>query len=135
MDNISLSRTIFEIFHFKVFRVWPMTFDPKWWSGVKKCIPFESPYTTSYLTSMDNISLSRTVFEIFDRKVFRVWPWPLTPNGNLGSKCSLVTCAHTKRGQTKFSNFFTMSKKNFGQRPWPNDPLNTPLIIIYNYIL
>ena len=34
---------------------------------------------TSYSTSMDNISLSRTVFEIFDFKVFRVWPWPLTP--------------------------------------------------------
>ena len=41
---------------------------------------------TSYLTSMDTISLSRTVFEIFDFKVFRVWPWPLTPKGHLGSK-------------------------------------------------
>ena len=35
---------------------------------------------------MDTISLSRTVFEIFDFKVFRVWPWPLTPKGHLGSK-------------------------------------------------
>ena len=41
---------------------------------------------TSYLTSMDTISLSRTVFEIFDFKVFRVWPWPLTFKGHLGSK-------------------------------------------------
>ena len=33
--------------------------------------------TTSYLTSIDTFSLSRTVFEIFDFKVFRVWPfWP-----------------------------------------------------------
>ena len=40
---------------------------------------------TSYLTSMDTISLSRTVFEIFDFKVFRVWPWPLTLKGHLGS--------------------------------------------------
>ena len=54
--------------------------------GPKKFIPFESPYMTSYLTSMDTISLSRTSFEIFDFKVFRVWPWPLTPQGHLGSK-------------------------------------------------
>ena len=32
---------------------------------------------TSYLTSIDTFSLSRTVFEIFDFKVFRGWPWPL----------------------------------------------------------
>ena len=36
----------------------------------QKIIPFESPYMTSYLTSMDNISLSRTVFEIFDFQSF-----------------------------------------------------------------
>ena len=35
---------------------------------------------------MDTISLSRTVFEIIDFKVFRVWPWPLTPKSHLGSK-------------------------------------------------
>ena len=35
---------------------------------------------TSYLTSMDTISLSRTVFEIFDL------PWPLTSKWHLGSK-------------------------------------------------
>ena len=33
---------------------------------------------TSYLTPIDTCSLSRTVFEIFDFKVFRVWCWPLT---------------------------------------------------------
>ena len=48
--------------------------------------PFESPYMTSYLTSIDTFSVSRTVFEIFDFKVFRVWPWPLTFRGHLGSK-------------------------------------------------
>ena len=33
---------------------------------------------TSYSTPIDTFSLSRTVFEIFDYKVFRgVWPWPL----------------------------------------------------------
>ena len=86
MDNISLSRTVFEIFDFKVFRVWPWPLTSEGHLGSKKIIPFESPYMTSYLTPMDNISLSRTVFEISDFKVFRVWPWPLTPKGHLGSK-------------------------------------------------
>ena len=73
----SLSRTVFEIFDFKGFRVWswPLTFrgDPK----SKIFPPFESPYMTSYSTPIDTFSLSRTVFEIFDFKVFRVWPWSL----------------------------------------------------------
>ena len=86
MDNISLTPTVFEILDFKVFRVWPWPLTPEGHLGSKKFILFESPYMTSYLTSMDNISLSRIVFEIFDSKVFRVWPWPLTPKGHLGSK-------------------------------------------------
>ena len=49
-----------------------LTFDLLRSSGVKTVIPFESPYMNFYLTSMDNISLSRIVFEIFDFKVFRV---------------------------------------------------------------
>ena len=86
MDTISLSRTVLEIFDFKVFRVWPWPLTPKGHLGSKNFIQFESPYMTSYLTSMNTISLSRNVFEIFDFKVFRVWPWPLTPKGHLGSK-------------------------------------------------
>ena len=78
MDSISLSRTVFEIFDFKVFRVWPWPLTPKGHLGSKKIIPFEKPYMTSYLTFMDTISLSRTFFEIFDFKVFRVRLWPLT---------------------------------------------------------
>ena len=94
MDNISLSRTVFEIFDLKVFRVWPWPLTPKDHLGSKIIIPFESPYMTSYLTPMDNISLSRTVFEIFDFKVFRVWPWPATPKGHLGSKKLYCSKAH-----------------------------------------
>ena len=47
--------------------------------GRKKIIPFERPYMTSYSTSMDTISLSRTVFEIFDSKFlgFDLDLWPL----------------------------------------------------------
>ena len=77
IDTFSLSRTVFEIFDFEVFRVWPwpLTFRGHLRSNI--CSLFESPYMTSYLTSIDIFSLSRTVFEIFDFKVFRVWPWPL----------------------------------------------------------
>ena len=82
--NISLSRTVLEIFDFKVFKVWPWTLNPGSHLGSKFFILFESPYMTSYLTSIDNISPSRTVFEIFDFKVFRVRPWPLTPKAHLG---------------------------------------------------
>ena len=86
MDAISLSRTVLEIFDFKVFRVWPWPLTPKGHLGLKIFILFESPYMTFYLFYMNTISLSRTVLEIFDFKVFRVWPWPLTPKGHLGSK-------------------------------------------------
>ena len=86
IGTFSLSRTIFEIFDFKVFRVWPwpLTFRGHLRSNIFS--PFESPYMTSYLTPIDTFSLSRTVFEIFDFKVFRVWPWPLTFGVTLGQK-------------------------------------------------
>ena len=35
-------------------------------------LSFESSYMTSYLTSIDTFSVSRTVFEICDFEVFRV---------------------------------------------------------------
>ena len=85
IDTFSLSRTVFEIFDFKVFRVWPWPLTFRGHQRSKIFSPFESPYMTSYLTSIDTFSLSRTVFEIFDFKVFRVWPWPLTFRGHLGS--------------------------------------------------
>ena len=86
IDTFFLSRTFFEIFDFKVFWVWlwPLTF--RGHLGSKIFSSFESPYMTSYLTSIDTFFLSRTVFEIFDFKVCRVWPWPLTFEGHLGSK-------------------------------------------------
>ena len=85
IGTFSLSRTVFEIFDFKVFRVWrwPLTFRGHLRSNIFS--PFESSYMTSYLTPIDTFSLSRTVFEIFDVKVFRVWPWPLTFRGHLRS--------------------------------------------------
>ena len=86
MDIFSLSRTVFEIFDFKVFRVWPWPLTFRSHQRSKIFPPFESPYMTSYPTSIDIFSLSRTVFEIFDFKVFRVWPWPLTFRGHQRSK-------------------------------------------------
>ena len=85
IDTFSQSRTVFEIFDFKVFRVWPWPLTFRSHPRSKIFPPFESPYMTSYLTSIDTFSLSRTVFEIFDFKVFRVWPWPLTFRGHLRS--------------------------------------------------
>ena len=94
IDTFSLSRTVFEIFDFKVFRVWPWPLTFKGHLRSKKFSPFESPYIISYLTSIDTFSLSRTVFEIFDFKVFRVWPWPLTFRGHLRSKKFYHSKAH-----------------------------------------
>ena len=88
IDTFSLSRTVFEIFDFKVFRVWPWPLTFRGHPRSKIFPPFESPYITSYFTSIGICSLSRTVFEIFDFKVFRVWPWPLTFRGHARSKIS-----------------------------------------------
>ena len=130
MDNISLSRTVFEIFGFKVFRVWPWPLTPKGHRGSKFFIPFESLYITSYLTSMDAISLSRTVLEIFDFKVFRVWPWPLTPKGHLGSKIfipfesSYMTSYLTSMDAISLSRTVleVFDFKVFRVWPWPLTP-------------
>ena len=86
IDTFSLFRTVFEIFDFKVSRVWPWPLTFKDHLRSKIFSSFESPYMTSYLTSIDTFSLSRTVFEIFDFKVFIVWLLPLTFRGHLGSK-------------------------------------------------
>ena len=86
IDTFGLSCTIFEIFDFNVFRVWPGFLTFRGQPRSKIFSPFESPYLTSYLTSIDTFSLSRTIFEIFDIKVFTIWPWPLTFRGHLRSK-------------------------------------------------
>ena len=130
MDTISLSLTVFEIFNFKNFRVWPWLLTPKGHLGSKIFIPFESPYMTSYLTSMNTISLSLTVFEIFDFKFFKVWPWPLTPKGHLGSKTFILfespymTSYLTSMDTISLSLtvFEIFNFKNFRVWPWPLTP-------------
>ena len=69
IDTFSLSRTVFEIFDFKAFRVGPLTFRGYLRSNLY--FSFESPYMIYYLTSLDTSSLSHTLFEIFDFKVFQ----------------------------------------------------------------
>ena len=72
IDTFYLSRTVFEIFHFKVLRVWPwpLTFRGHLRSKIFQL--FENLYMIPYLSSIDTFSLSRTVFEIFDFEVFKV---------------------------------------------------------------
>ena len=86
IDIVSLSRTVLEIFDFEVSRVWPWPLTFRCQLRWKIFSLFESPCMTSYLTYIDIFSLSRTVFEIFDFKNFRVWIWPLTFRGHLRSK-------------------------------------------------
>ena len=69
----------------ELFRVWPRTLTT--YRHVRSNIisPFKSTYMTSYLTSIDTFSLSRTVPEIFDFKLFRVRKWFSTLNLTLES--------------------------------------------------
>ena len=127
MDNISLCRTVFEIFDFKICRVWPWPLTPKDHLGSKNFIPFERSYLTSYFTSMDTISLSRTVSEIFDFEVFRVWPWPVSPKSHLGSTNFIVferpymTCYLTSMDNISLFRtvFEIFDVKIFRVWPWP----------------
>ena len=128
IDTFSLSRTVFETFDIKVFRVWPWPLTFRGHLGSNIFSPFESPYTTSYLTSIDTFSLSRTVFEIFDFKVFRVWPWPLIFRGDPRSKmCSPFQSPYMLSNLTSIGTF-SLSRtvfeildfKVFWVWPWPS---------------
>ena len=110
IDTFFLSRTVFEIFDFKAFRVWPRPLTFRGHLGSKIFPPFESPYMTFYLTSINTFFLSRAVFEIFDFKVFRVWPWPSTFRCHLGSKIfAHFESSYTTSYLTSFDIFFLSS--------------------------
>ena len=84
---------------------------------------------SSYLTSIDTFSLSRTFFEIFDFEVFRVWPWPLTSKGHLGSNFLYNLKAHiwlpiclpwtTYLYLVSFSKYLTSKFLGFDLDLWP----------------
>ena len=127
IDTFFLSRTVFEIFDFKVFRVWPWPLTFRGHLRSKIFSPFENPYMTSYLTSIDTFFLSRTFFEIFDVKVFRVWPWPLTFRGHLRSKIFSLFESPCKTSYLTSIDTFSLSRavfkifdfKGFRVWPWP----------------
>ena len=81
IDTISLSRTIFEIFDFEVFRVLPRPLTSEGHLKSTNCIQFERPYMTSYLTAMDSLlpSLYLVPFSRYSTSKFsgfdiRIWP-------------------------------------------------------------
>ena len=76
IDTFSLYRTVFEIFDIKVFRVWPWPLTFRGHPRSKIFQQFESSYMTSYLTPIWHFLSISYRFEIFDFKVFKVWPWP-----------------------------------------------------------
>ena len=127
MNTISLSLTVLEIFDFKVSRVRPWPLTSKGHMGWKMFILFNIPYMTSYLTSIDIISLSRTVFEIFDSKVSMVWPWPLTSQIHLGSNKNLPSERPYMTSYLTSMNTISLSRivfdiKVLRTRPWPSTP-------------
>ena len=130
--TFSLSHTVYEIFYFKVFRLWPWFLKVKniftirkpihdflpnfhwhfllyrFWDiwlqsfqgltltfrghlGLKIFSRFESLYTTYYLFFTDTLSLSRTVFEIFDFKV-RFWTFECVCQLSTRIKLFLIFC-------------------------------------------
>ena len=127
IDTFFLSRTFFEIFDFKVFWVWPRPLTFRGHLGWKIFSPFGSPFLTSYLTSINTFFLSRTVFEIFDFKVFSVWPRPLTFRGHLRSKIfPSFESPYMTSYLTSIDTFFLSRTvyeifdfKVFGVWPWP----------------
>ena len=127
IDTFPLSRTVFEIFDFEVFRVWPWPLTFRGHQRSKIFSPFESPYMTSYLTSIDTFSLSRTVFDTFGFKNFRVWSWPLTFRGHQRSEiCSLFKSSYMTSYLTSIDTFSLsrtvfeiLAFKVFRVWPWP----------------
>ena len=72
---------------FELFGVWPWTLTTNRHVRSKIVSPSKACTWLPYLTSIDTFSLSRTVPEIFDFKVFRVRPWLSTFKSHVTSKC------------------------------------------------
>ena len=87
-----LSRTVFEI-HIRLQSFQGLTLTFRGHLRSKMFSPFESPYMTSYLTSIDTFSLSHTVFWDIWLQSIRVWPWPLEVTW--GQKYFHYSKAHT----------------------------------------
>ena len=88
INTFFLSRTVFEIFDSKVFRVWPSTF--KGYLRSEVFSPFESQCMISYLTSIDISCLPHTLFVILTSKCFKFWPRPSTFRCHLKRKKFII---------------------------------------------
>ena len=84
LSRIPFLRYLNSMFQWLPLDLWLLTFGD--YLGAKLFPTFEIPYMTSYLTSIDTFSLSRTVLEIFDFKVLRGLSWPLIFREHLKSK-------------------------------------------------
>ena len=104
-----------------------LTFDLWWLFEVKMFSAIESSYLSSYQTSIDTFSLSRTVFMIYDFKIFGVRPWPLTirghPRSNMFSLFKIPYRSPILTSIVTFSPYravFEIFDFNFfGVWPWP----------------
>ena len=144
IDNFSLSHTVFEIFDFKVFRVWPWPLTFKGHLGSKILPPFESPYMIFYLTSIDNFSLSRTVFEKIRVKIFRVkqnggfWPfqgqghWPIFFISRKGSDSHQTASSDVLRVKIGSAVFAAPSSKSVKSKK--KRKKDEPLYVGYVYL-
>ena len=101
IDTFSRSRTVFEIFYFKVLRVWPWTLTFRSHSRSKIFLLFEIPYMTSYLKVLLTLSLYPVPLLRYsdDLEDFEVWPWPWTFRCHL---CAIVQiCLNKKKSEVK----------------------------------
>ena len=88
-SSVYLEKNILEIKHLNCLTSKFLDFDFDLWLSEVTLGCDSKAHVTSYVSSVDTFSLYRTVFEILDFKVFRVWPWPLTFRGHLRSKIFL----------------------------------------------
>ena len=114
IDTFSLSCTVFEIFDFNVFRVWPWPLTFKGHLRSKIYMPFESLYILFlYYTSIDTFSISRTVSKKNRFKILKVawnggiWPfqgqghWPIffiSRKGSDSCQTALIDISRVKIG-------------------------------------
>ena len=149
IDTFSLSCTVFEIFDFKIFRVWPWPLTFRGHLGSKRFSPFESSYMTSYLTSIDIFSLSRTVFEKIRVKIFRVkqnggfWPfqgqghWPIffiSGKGSDSHQSASNDVLRVKIGSAVLAAPSSKSVKSFKKKKKKKKKKYEPLYVGYVYL-
>ena len=77
IDTIGLSRSVSELFRWPTFGdLWPFVSGSTVTPGSKPMVPFERPYSSSYLPPIDIFGLSRSISELFRWHTFGdLWPF------------------------------------------------------------